>query len=78
MYQSYEYLTYCSECHSQPGINTWDQMPVLPWSTIAIKANIIFPRYLAVMFVCLQVEIGNDEIINSFENHDNEESISQM
>lgn len=30
------------------------------------------------MFVCLQVEIGNDEIINSFENHDNEESISQM
>lgn len=48
MYQSYEYLAYCSEYNSQYVIEKRDEISVLLSATVAVKANITFSRYTAV------------------------------
>ena len=48
MYQSYDYLAYCSEYNSQYVIEKREEMPVLLRATLAVKANITFSGYTAV------------------------------
>ena len=52
-------------------------MPVLPWATIAVKENIVFPRYIAVSLCVCKLRLCMMRQLIAFETVNNEEPISQ-